>query len=834
MQNLWNRVAQVRSSCRCALCNPVNGGVARRPTSFPPLKRRNLQGDFFLVFSSTIAFEAVVWDSVKKKERSDQWDRVLAQERERVATVENDQRKRIDRLLANIESRRAGTHFSKGQDGGKKITCQRADLKEESEWQQQYLPARAPLRALRRPRLSMTRDSLAPEHNVFFRTSFSVNRSTRERGGANKFLRWDWEGVFAWASRCDELREASGFQHWKGMPLNWLMTLDPIELNALSSSKKLQLWYYGGPSCEELEPDPLTEAPSLKKLRTLEWSILKMIMLLRDRCVNIKGRTTAQRQVDTTRLDTLLGISSDRDVALLMDRTNAVLYNLAWKLRASDVCKSFESPRRPQYSWTGDSDLDRFETIKQLYFALQDLHSKDRTWPCIIHCCEILLSSTTAPNVHAFNMLLVRLCQVQDHDLVSIVIKSMQETHMRPNEITHATLLRYFTLQGNRTAFSCYLDQMHGLRNGLAIIDKRRPINPLVERQTRAFGEGGKKIAILARKNQEVYTALIVGILRFYEPKDAMFWYRGMISEGWQPSRELLLAILKSCFFKRDWFGGLAVWRAFAYARFERTARVHQWMVALCRACGQEEAYNQILGEGTQLGFLTSSTLETSSDLNRKDAIPVSNQDETSRSLRLKSDQIPISALVEDQPDVGQSVQAEELITEPPPSQELANSPSQRFHYLNTIAKRYAALKRTRARLALTLNQISYDIFDTTEEIINGVPMAENTVFKYRVSVLFEESLPQSSIDFTKSLYEEFSASATMSLEQASDDAPPAPSPPRGSKKAEQPRTTIPQAWEMTDREIARRVRPSLPHWRRPTTDHIELDEYSPVAIAAA
>ncbi len=287
----------------------------------------------------------------------------------------------------------------------------------------------------------------------------------------------------------------------------------------------------------------------------------------------------------------------------------------------SDIYDDFERPPKPCYDDPIESyDEGRIRLNKTLHEALQEMKDKDNLSSHLAKICQHLLLSRTPPNVHAYNLLLVRFCQLEEISLVHFVLEAMWESHIRPNEITHVTVLRFFTITGNKAEFSLYVKRMRGLRGGLALADPDKPLSPLVKSRVHLFGERLQKVAQKARMNHEVYSALIVGLLRFFDPEDAMYWYRAMIDQGWRPTAELLTAILRECCLKSDWAAGMAVWQQFARETVKMTLSAYEWMLRLCQSCEQHHMYQDILDHGIREGMLPAGILDHTHDFRSKDA----------------------------------------------------------------------------------------------------------------------------------------------------------------------------------------------------------------------
>lgn len=511
------------------------------------MRRGIRQSDVFLVFSSTIAFEAAVIDSVRKDARSKQWDKVIAEGKQQVEAVDIDQKSRIQGLLDRAEQR----------------------LVEDAD--DQYTPS---------PR---------PE---------------------KEFLDWTWPGIFASTAARDRLRIALGFEDWKGVQLSMLKDLTTSELRELLMDKRILRFFYGGPDCENLEPGPVRFSLSMKKTVTLEWSVAKLVMrMLRAICGDHAYKHLTG--VPTDRLASIVplaqdGLSLSESWNQKLAQANTTLNELRAYGMKSRFHENVERPTAPRYDPGLYADSDEMAHLNTtLHATLQHMKAEDELSSLLAKICQQLLVSRCPPDVHTYNLLLVRFCELEQSTLVHLVLESMQEAHIRPNEITHATVLRFFTVTQNPAEFTLYHDRMSGYKRGLALVDPNRTLSPLVESQVHRFGNSLQNIALKARMNQEVFTALIVGFLRFFKHQQAMYWYRAMIDEGWRPSTELLVALLRDSCIRLDWYAGMAVWQEFTKEALKVTKVGYEWMLRLCQRCEQDEVYSAVLQEGIHQGVLS-------------------------------------------------------------------------------------------------------------------------------------------------------------------------------------------------------------------------------------
>ena len=731
MRSLWARVAQVRSTCKCSLCAPNNALVARR-AAVAQTRRNIVRGDFFLVFSSTIAFEATVYDTVKKDERAKEWDRVIAEKREQVAAVDADHKRRVESMLEN--AKRIGAQGSSTRTTSEEI------------WSPKLT------KAFYRPKIDSLKDTRALPMET---------------------LNWEWPDLFSWASQCDALREASGFQNWRGVPLSFLLRISIEEVNELVSNKSLLARYYGGPSCEELIPSFAVARASLKKIQTVEWSVLKMTLRLLEECRMQESTILNLSNVENAKAmdPTLIFDLEERRIKIM--EANERLFTLRTHPAASEIYQSFPRPDFPRYGWDGGFHDECLIPLNQtLHSILQNLKSKEDLTSVITSVCVEILSTDVLPNIHVYNLLLVRFCQLREDRLVWIVLDSMVESHMRPNEITHSTLLRFFTMTDNVEAFLDYTSKMKGYSRGLTLANSKEPIHPLVRQQFRQFNG---KVVIKARLNQEVYSSLIVGFLRFVGTRDAMFWYVGMINDGWRPTAEIFVNVLRCCTIQKDWAGGVAAWQEFPKEGIKVTAVAYQWMLRLCRSCGEERVFSDVLLDGIQRGALTSRILDLPETVLMGDVdimlekagnnrISRHNLREASPSVRQR-----IQRLADDQ---GPHLIENAMYMK----DEDARGGTFNMKALDDSARRAQALKRIRHDNEKKLDQVIEKIRVTTDETLTEVPGCPPSIKRYQFNLTLRDlSSAENRTTVLDETYRAYKKRATSEMEGAGREELPFP-----------------------------------------------------------
>ena len=723
MQGLWARAAQVRSTCRCPFCVPPNGLVSRQ--SRPVLaKHRITRGDFFLFFSSTIAFEATVLDTVRKDNKLKEWERIIAEERKKVATVEADHSRRVDELVKNAEQR------------SKRNTVQPTELPQQ-----------------RRPQ-------------VFYRNEHLPHLFS-QRVSPNLYLDWTWKGVFTWAAKCDKLRKSAGFQDWKGVPLSFLLRMSPEDSDRLFNEKILLNRFYGGPDCAGLIATK-TWGISTKKLRMLEWSVLKMTLRLLS-----EHRTSNHFPVQTTHQ-----LQNEQALALESESmVNSVTCDLKIQEAEEMVKKADEyrhdssfwntipRPQLPSYEWKGENhDREIGNLNNNIYQILRRFKTREDLGSALTQIAQDLLTTTTPPNIHVYNLILVRLCQLREDKLVWILLDSIEEAKLRPNEITHATLLRFFAMTDDLKSFSSYTKRMKGLSGGLALVDEHE-IDPLTRIQFHVFEKQRRKIAVVARMNEEVYSALIVGVLRFWGVKDAMYWFRAMINDGWRPTHEIMVNILRSCCLEKTWEGGVAVWEAFHAEQLKITPVAYTWMLRLCRSCKKERAFDIVLSDAVQQGALTSRILKLPAKIRRGDVDELLKAADNAHvppglvSKLPKQHQQNVQDLV--------NAQGAHFIANAIAETGNRHSMPHRIFSLAKYASWLTTITKKSEKYQTKLDIKTSQIQALTEEIIDQVPSCNKSIKKYTMTLQLRSATTPQGPSGLQTAYQDFKQMANTEREQS-------------------------------------------------------------------
>ena len=356
---------------------------------------------------------------------------------------------------------------------------------------------------------------------------------------------------------------------------------------------------------------------SLKKLETMMLSIdilqLKIFRaLLRDQ--DQTWRDAASAAVPVQYRDRMFLSDEELHAALVSKsedltrlwKTNPLLTD--WFRADTDVALS---------DYSQDDQGSFHDTARELSRCLQGLFrqhtSQALSTPSLLAKVAYNLSLTSAPpNVHTYNTLLLGFSKAQQPALTYSLIRSLRETHVRPNEITNTAILNHYTAQDDAKGFVRWMELMRGKNGGLALARPDIFINEAGVGRLRykeGFSEEDdrKKVVQLPYPTPNVFNAVIKGVLKFSGFDIALGICEGMGREGWGLCMSGLTPLLMDCADRGDWTSGLAVWRQIQALKLKSTKRngrvrmtehiglgTYAAMLRLCSACDQQGPFQDI------------------------------------------------------------------------------------------------------------------------------------------------------------------------------------------------------------------------------------------------
>lgn len=250
---------------------------------------------------------------------------------------------------------------------------------------------------------------------------------------------------------------------------------------------------------------------------------------------------------------------------------------------------------------------------RQLNSALKDLfcahHRGNLTSAALLAKVAFNLHASSAPpSIHIHNTLLVGLEEAGHRSVVGAVVASVRDVAARPNEVTHACILRHYAATNNAVNFSNWVGRLRGKHGGVALA--RSDVNITGAGRSRLVPHPDKpgKVIQLPYPTPLVFAAIIEGMLKFAGFETALRICRGMGDEGWGLCMSGLTPLLRECADNRDWTSGMAVWREVQAlrARDIRRSRNREHvgqnidlgtfatMLRLCSQCNQRATFDEI------------------------------------------------------------------------------------------------------------------------------------------------------------------------------------------------------------------------------------------------
>ncbi|OJD38600.1 pentatricopeptide repeat domain-containing protein [Diplodia corticola] len=281
----------------------------------------------------------------------------------------------------------------------------------------------------------------------------------------------------------------------------------------------------------------------------------------------------------------------------------------------------YEQDHDGQFHYKCHSMNERiFDTFEQCFRG-------EVTVPSLIATiCEELLVSSAPPNITTYNALLLGFNKLKQRNLSRLVIESLHEVHMRPDEITCAAALTHHTATNDAHGFTRFMQLMTGMSTTSYALMLARPTlslhhaSSLQKMQNRvvAHPRSPGRLIQKVHPTPRVMNAVVAGLLRFYGLERAVDVCATLAADGWGFETAALTRFLHACAERRDWPAGVAVWQQLQELRarrrahqdrpLDRSAYLH--MLGLCWRCDRPDVFEQVLVEADRCGGYRKGPLE--------------------------------------------------------------------------------------------------------------------------------------------------------------------------------------------------------------------------------
>lgn len=212
--------------------------------------------------------------------------------------------------------------------------------------------------------------------------------------------------------------------------------------------------------------------------------------------------------------------------------------------------------------------------------------------PAIIpRICYNLLTSSSAPNIYTYNVLIEGLTRVRDGSLAHVVFRNLVSGGLgpkgRPTEDTIVRMLNLCVKTGDRAGF-----------DKIVKITARRNMATWIGRDQYRV----KKKPEQKRRSRQLFEMLITGAARFGDVQQVRVWLRAMTREcpdDPRPGVYMLTSLMRMWTEMKNWDRGLQCWRDMRGADL----RAFRQMVKLCRECKKPNYEKKVLDAAALRGW---------------------------------------------------------------------------------------------------------------------------------------------------------------------------------------------------------------------------------------
>lgn len=275
---------------------------------------------------------------------------------------------------------------------------------------------------------------------------------------------------------------------------------------------------------------------------------------------------------------------------------------------------SLEDLSYPRYQAFGEQDRD----AEANYIAVQNdalleiFVQSSSPNELFSKLCSTLLSQSFAPNIHTYNLLIIRLCHAQYFAAAEYVIGALNASSINHNEVTYAAVLNCYSYSAQSSSFRAYLNRMDGIA-GCGVrttLDEGKVSNSLQPelymQQARDIHSASMSTNVedatmykeKAMRNSDVCEAIILGWLDIGNLDKAMKEYSSMLASGLPTRKKILEAFLKYSVKTANWEVGRSVWEQIKSSSRPVSVMTYYWMLQLCALCEQPEQFESILQDG--------------------------------------------------------------------------------------------------------------------------------------------------------------------------------------------------------------------------------------------
>ena len=646
MYTISNKFARFKQSCRCAICQAgarASGrvGSSRRAATYSTASLRQLFSNPYVTtttfYTTMVAFAMSVDGHVKKK-RSRNWENVIAYERSTIGQLSAEE-SRIKKKLAGKVAFEDDLH----------------DINE-NEVIDSGVEGQRVTKIVNRRFLTKSSRARKAQYSTLAKRASSPDQIDESFVESEKGSELDVHDLPDW----QKAYQASPYDHGQAMELD-APVLGPeqqtenMDPQSIYAPLRLRQFLY------ENRWTP-------KKLRTAEIITARLVVKLLRYHKSIeetdgsgdKGETagkeprTTEDFLDEAPLPNKIDYLASLSRADLQE-VNRFLFEKKEALAHMDPFDEEDDGSLPAFipSFCQDSAGMYHKHIREVNRTIRSTFQKHSAGKydlqtAIHKICNELLTSTSAPNLHTYNMLLVELSSLANGPAVSLfpfgngadnpisvpkalpeagrrtqfrriapmvdlVFAALRDANIRPNEITCALMLNHYIERNDANAFARFVALMRGQKKGLMLAHPNVSFDPEgpVTTRLKSKAERPEKLIQAVTPTPTVAEALINGVLHFLGLEEALEVLGSLADDGWGIDERGLASIVRHCARQKRWNEGSDCWdRLRELVMTSRTSTsstphprcaAYRAYIALCCRCNKRDALRTAVDEAIQI-----------------------------------------------------------------------------------------------------------------------------------------------------------------------------------------------------------------------------------------
>ncbi|KAK7554950.1 hypothetical protein IWX92DRAFT_425785 [Phyllosticta citricarpa] len=633
MRTSWPRTLRAKCTCRGSQCRSYSIGLARRIASNATGRRALLFPTSTLLYTFMFGW-GMLEDGHGKQQRRDQWNKAIDQAK---AELE-EQKKGIERRMSYLGPDEKQRLLNDLDENAESIVYDYEDAPQNAEvvahlptsseilneWTQQKAKAK-----------ELLETSAAEEHTA---SEDAVPKADPGDSDAAQQKRWEKAAVGRWMT--DQELEL-----WKDSKIYTMLTQQKafVEHNTATYLDIENVPPQSIYAREETKRAGLRSRWTRRKMQATNLAMAKLVLRLIKEGVRKgdKGVAFSVRE-KRRKLQNLPvyfhqifwpSINQLGRVELLITRQ---WYDTVTPPRH----KQEEVPKFPpvfhnQYPFYsqdphGQFHFDCYKMNHHIFDCFEQCFSGEMSLQTLImNICDSLMTSSAPPNITTYNALILGFTRLEQTTLVDFVIQALDESYIRPDEITSCAILNHYMRTDRGNHFTNYVNMMVG---DVHVVNKRylHLAHPLLHQNwhTRRVARKTNNRVVphpmqdgkLVQKvfpTPKVFSRIIVGNLRFYGLEDTIALCTQLTGDGWAFDITGLTYFLAATASEGDWAAGVMVWQQIQDLRATAPPltppksphdianaplppldiEVYAHMLVLCDRCGRPDVAEHVVAE---------------------------------------------------------------------------------------------------------------------------------------------------------------------------------------------------------------------------------------------